>query len=114
MANKVFVVQEAVRRDKATGEYVPVDISPAAEYGDLEVLFPNSRALFTPQPHIEAARNKLRNFCDDDYLLPIGDMINIMVAGALAAEFNRGRMKVLRWDERIGRYIPLVLNLKGA
>jgi len=110
----VFVVQEATRRDEATGQFVPVDISPAAEYGDIEILFPNSRALLTPWPHIEAARRKLCHFSDDDYLLPIGDMVNIMVAGALAAEFNRGRLKVLRWDGRINRYIPLVLNIKGA
>ena len=58
-------------------------------------------------------RKELSTFCDDDYLLLIGDPAIIALAGAVVSEMNRGKFKVLKWDRDEKRYYDIEIDLKG-
>jgi len=112
--NKVYVTQETVRRDNNTGARVPrFDITPATVYGELEYLTPEGNISFAPAPIIKTLKEKLRNFTDDDYILPVGDPILIAMATMIAADMNMGKVKMLKWDKHIGSYIVINID-KGV
>ena len=56
-------------------------------------------------------QRKLEKFCDDDYLLFIGDPTAIAILSAVAAARNNGRYKCLKWDKYERRYIPIQVDL---
>jgi hypothetical protein len=90
-----------------------IDVSPAAEYGDIEVLIEANNTGIAIQPLISLLRSRLKDFCDEDYILPVGDSVAIGVVTAIAADFNLGRVKMLRWDRQSRKYIPMRFNSRG-
>jgi hypothetical protein len=107
----VFIIHEVLRRNDK-GEVVPAyDFRSAAEYGNLEVCLPHGRVALTPGPTIQCLSDKLRNFCDDDYLVAVGDPSAICIASAIAANNNRGKFKLLKWDKSTKQYIKVEVNL---
>lgn len=112
MRPTVYIVQEPVRRDRNTGELVPAfDLTPAAAYGDLKVMLPTGNVALSPDPLRARLTHELRNFTDDDFLLPTGSMAAATLAAAIAAKFNRGRYKLLQWDRKAGAYIMLAMKV---
>ena len=110
----VYVVQERKRYDPIAGELVPaVNLMPAAEYGNLIELFNHRQHSLLSGPIVRAAKEKLKDFSDGDYLLPIGDPVLIGVATAIAAEKNMGRVKLLHWDRSDKRYIVLEYDMRN-
>lgn len=118
--NKVYVTTHPTRIDRRDGVRRPIDITQAAEYGELVVLLPEGMLSLTPAPTVRELRYGLRDFTDDDYLLPLGDPALIAMAGALCAFANNGRFKVLRWNRPLyndeglverGGYIPIQVDL---
>ena len=108
--SRVFVVQEPTRR--VAGETVPsMDLAPAAAFGDLVFCLPNGPVMLSPAPVEDRLREVLKDFNDDDYLLPVGDPGAISVASAIASEFNRGKFKILRWDRRGSRYLKVEYDI---
>jgi len=108
----VYVVQERKKFNTITRELEPVvDITAAAEYGDMVELFTTKQHALLPGPIVTSLKNTLRNFSDDDYLLPIGNPVLIGIATAMAARQNMGRVKILYWDRDLGRYIVLNYQL---
>lgn len=84
----------------------------ATRYGELQALLPaRSNITMNPAPVLRALKQKLKNFCDHDFILPIGDPIAIGLAFTVAAEANRGRFKALKWDRQIGDYYVVSCNL---
>ena len=58
----------------------------AEKYGDLKVILPNNRnIILSSGPVAHRLRKELSTFCDDDYLLLIGDPAIIALAGAIAS-----------------------------
>lgn len=111
----VYVVQEPVRRDEATGDLVPLfDISPAMEYGDIEFLLPPGNIMLSPQPMVNTLNTKLSKYTDNDFLLTTGDPAAIGVACAVAARHNRGRIQMLKWSSKVKRYMVLRINTNGG
>lgn len=122
---KVYVVQEPHRRvteqdirkgfhkKELLGQFVPVfDITPAAEYGEIELLIDSSVHIgIAMKPVAEKLRVKLRDFCDDDFILPTGDPAAIGIAIAIAAKYNDGRVNLLRWDRKMRGYIKLAVAI---
>ena len=85
----VYVIQEVKGRN----------ILSAKDFGDLELLLPEgSQVVLSSQPTINKLRRKLKNFCDDDYLLLMGDPVAMGIACAIASDVNRGRIQCLKWD----------------
>lgn len=113
--SQVYVVQEPKRRDVSTGRLVPaIDISPALKFGDLTTpLFPMHGLSFYTQNDVHQVRKLLKDYCDDDCILAAGDPAAIGLTIALAAEVNRGRVSILRWDKKRSEYLKLTFDLKG-
>ncbi len=98
----VFLVQE--------NPYI--NVLGAAEYGDIVVLFESGQQImFSPQPAIRKLKRKLKDFDDGVYLLMMGDPAAMGIACCIAAEMNRGRFNILKWDKKQQRYYPVGINL---
>jgi len=98
----VFLVQE--------NPYI--NVLGAAEYGDIVVLFESGQQImFSPQPAIRKLKRKLKDFDDGDYLLMMGDPAAMGIACCIAAEMNRGRFNILKWDKKQQSYYPVTINL---
>jgi hypothetical protein len=96
------------------GDYRPVfDITPARAYGELKILIRSNTIGVSVQPLISILRQNLKDFNDDDYILAIGDPVAIGIVTAIATEFNRGCVKVLRWDRQTKQYIEMKINTRG-
>lgn len=100
----VFVVQESPK----------FNILPASEYGDLKTLLPPGQVTLSTTPTIRTLRDKLRSFSDSDFLLAIGDPIAIGLSVAVAAGFNGGKVKMLKWDRQECRYYAIEADLNGV
>jgi hypothetical protein len=99
---RVFVVQESPGKN----------ILQAEDYGQVVILLPEDRQVaFSPGPIIRELRSLLADFCDEDYLLLIGDPVSIGIVCACACEFNQGKMKLLKWDKQTNKYFPIQVNL---
>ena len=107
----VFIVQERMKREG--DDLVPViDFSPAAEYGDPEVLLPSDFQAYTTGPMMKILKRKLRGFSDEDYLLGAGDTVAMMAAAMVASDRNRGRVNMLRWDRTLRRYVKTTIDME--
>ena len=99
---KVYVIQEVAK----------FNVIPAREYGELVPLFEEGKQIMlSPAPAVRKAKEKLRNFNDDDFLLLIGDPSMIGLACAVASDYNRGKYKVLKYDRRSFKYFPIQIDL---
>lgn len=110
---KVFVTQVPHRKDKATGSYVPVvNISPAAEHGDITVMMPSSAPFHATQDLVVQLKEKLAdyNYERGDSIIALGDPSVLAVAFAILGR-NNGRFIVLKWDRNVGRYSRSHVNL---
>lgn len=109
---KVFVVTEPITyRD---GIPQPLfDISPALEYGELEILTKHNNNMFASVPMVRYFREKLKDFCDEDYILPVGDPVTIAAVAAVAADINKGYFKILKWDKKQRKYLVVEINTWG-
>ncbi len=98
----VYVVQEQSGKN----------ILSAEKYGKIKFLVPEgSQVTFSAGYVTEMLRSKLSSFCDEDFLLLIGDPVAIGIATALAAHWNMGRVKMLKWDKMEHKYYPVSINL---
>lgn len=108
--SKVFIIQEPMKRDKETGEMVPMmNFKSAMDYGDLITCLPPGRVSLSPVPMVRKLVEALKDFSDDDYIVPVGDPTAIAAASAIAAKNNLGRLKILKWDRDYKRYIMVQL-----
>lgn len=105
----VYVTQVPNRRDRETGALVPaVNISPAAEHGDIKILMPPNASFFATRELVDQLRTGLRNydFKRGDSIVCLGDPAIIAIAGAILSELGK-RFTILRWDKNIGRYVRI-------
>ena len=76
----VYVLQEMGR-----------NVRSAEKFGDLKIVLPDNRQIvLSSGPLTHKLKKELSTFCDDDYLLLMGDPAIIAVAGAIAAKNNNG------------------------
>lgn len=94
-------------------ERVSMNLTPAGEYGDIEILMPQSQSMLAPVPTVRALKEKLRTFSDEDYILPVGDPVLISTVAMVAGEMNHGRVKFLKWDKGLRRYFPIQVDTSG-
>ena len=99
----VYVLQEMGR-----------NIRSAEKFGDLKIVLPdNKQMILSSGPLTFKLQQELRDFNDNDYLLLIGDPAIIAVAGAIAAENNNGRFKILKWDRNETKYYDIEIDLRN-
>ena len=63
---------------------------------------------------VSQIKRKLRGYSDDDWLLCMGDPAIIGVAFAVAADANRGRVNLLKWDKMEKIYYPVKVRVRGG
>ncbi len=90
-----------------------MDLTPAREYGDIEVLLPNSQSLLSPVPTVRILREKLKHFSDEDYILPVGDPVLMSTVAMVAGDINNGKVTFLKWDKHVRKYIPITVDVYG-
>lgn len=101
----VYIVQEVPGRN----------VMAARQYGALSLLLPDERdVVLSAGPTTRRLQRALKDFCDQDYLLLMGDPVAIGLACAVASDINQGRFKLLKWDRQQKVYYPVevVLNRK--
>lgn len=110
MTGRVFVTQCPAFKNAEGGWTEKYDLEDAKRFGELVRLHGagNVRAVGIV---MDGLRRALRDFSDEDFLLPLGDPILIGVATALAAQANRGRVRMLKWDRRSRGYALVTLEL---
>lgn len=102
MKSRVYVVE-------AMPKY---DLSPALKFGSIEFLLQHREVNpFNTAGMVAKMRGVIKQFNDDDFILPIGDPVAIGVACALASEHNAGRFLILKWDKRDKVYFPLAVDV---
>jgi len=100
-SGKVYVVQEAPNRN----------LLPATTYGEIKILLPPGNVAYSSAPTVRRLREGLKTFSDHDYLLLMGDPAAIAIAGAVAADFNLGKVKMLKWDRQEQQYYVVDVDL---
>jgi len=110
--SKVFVPQQPSRFDAATRLWIPtVNLDPAKEYGDVEVMLPPNANRLHTAPLIAALKDKMAGFTDDDYIVAVGDPSLIAAAACIAARKTGGSLKMLKWDRMSRNYISVEIQL---
>lgn len=99
MDKRVFVVCEPIRVENGHATKA-VDVSPAGKWGRIIVILQSTQSLIAPAQMIQTITEKLKDFCDDDYLVPLGDPVVMSVVASIAARNNGGRVRYLKWDRR--------------
>lgn len=112
--SRVFVVNEPTEPDPDTGlRRRKLDLTPATAFGDLVFLTPPGNPPLDPEAILPNMREKLRDFCEDDYLLLVGHPTLIAWASILAARANGGRIQTLIWRGRSSSYYGLSAAVTG-
>ena len=98
--------------------YIPqvmdYNVRSAEKFGDLKIMLPDRKQMILASgPLTFELQKHLKDFNDNDYLLLIGDPAIIAVCGAIAADVNNGRFKVLKWDRNDKKYYDLEIDLRG-
>lgn len=112
MKPTVYIVCEPTQTVAGASRRI-MDFTPALEHGDLVVLMPQSQSMLAPVPTVRALKEKLRNFTDNDFILPVGDPVLIATVAMVAAEQNGGRVKFLKWDKHEHRYFTIPVDTSG-
>ena len=109
--SKVYIVQEPTKFDQNSSQFVPyVNLSPATEFGDLVFMLDPRQPVLDPAFVVTILHDKLQDFTDEDYLLPVGDPAAICMAGAIAAQYCEN-VSVLKWNKREKRYSKVCFNI---
>lgn len=110
--SRVFVVQNVCWNNPSSGQWESKhDISSAESFGPIEYLLEPNANPFNQSEVCADLMNALGNFGETDYLLLIGNPVLIGMAMSTAAAYNNGKVKVLQWDRRSRRYIPISVDL---
>lgn len=113
MMRQVFVTQIPNRRDRESGAWVPVfDISPAADFGEINVLMPSTTSIYETTKLVGHLREKLGayNYDRGDFIVMAGDPAVIAVAASVLAT-KTPRYRILKWEREQSIYIPVEVEL---
>ena len=114
MDSRVFVTQEPRTFTKIVDgvpEKREVNLSPALDYGSLEVLLPRHKTILDAGFVTRDLIHKLDDFSENDFILPLGDPVVMGLVCAIASKKTGGRFTILRWDRQEGKYYPVKVNL---
>lgn len=102
--NRVFVVNEPLKRNHNGDWGKMMNLGPAHEHGDLVFLLPAGQLPADPTPSVKALQQGLEDFNVADVLLLIGDMRAIAWAVAIASAKTGGLIRILEWQHDLRRY----------
>lgn len=109
----VYITQVPHRKDAESGAFVPaVNITPAEEHGGLVVMMPPRAPFYATADLVRQLREHLKNYDYEagDSLVALGDPAIIAAASMLLGSMF-GKMRILRWDRNLGRYISASIQV---
>ena len=109
---RVFCVTEPITYKNGIPEPA-FDVSPALQFGEIVILTKHNHSMLASVPMIRHLREQLKDFNDEDYILPVGDPVTIAAVAAVAADINKGYFKILKWDKRSRAYMPIEIDSWG-
>ena len=115
MMPKVYVVQQHMKKDRASGGITSHDYSTADKFGDMIFLVP-ARKIVEDDFGGDVERllmEKLKDFKSEDFLLPSGDPILCSQATLAAANYleQDQKLKMLKWDRNVNGYAPVEITV---
>jgi len=109
---KVYVPQQPSRFDSATRLWIPtVNIDHAKKYGEVVVMLPPNANRLHTSPLVVALKDVMADYCDEDYIVAVGDPSLIAAAACIAAKKTGGLLRILKWDRMANTYIPVEINV---
>tara|TARA_R110000822_G_scaffold270_10_gene1157 strand:- start:877 stop:1233 length:357 start_codon:yes stop_codon:yes gene_type:complete len=88
------------------------NIISAQDFGEIKfVLTEKTNLMWNSKETVSIIKDKLRTFNDSDFLLLIGDPAVIGICTAIAADYNYGSVKFLKWDNREFKYYPVEVQV---
>lgn len=107
----VYIVQEPQTFSKETGLHTTkFDFSAAAEFGDIEVLL-NFKAKPWDKSVLDELKHKLQDFGPGDWLILTGNPALMGAAAAIVADLTDGQLRLLQYNGKDRRYLPVVLDV---
>jgi len=103
----VYAVQVPHYFDQGAQEWRPkVNVHAATSFGAVVTLIPHDQvhAALVTHPTMNTLRRKLKDFNDEDFILPVGDITLVAMAVSIALDVNRRRAKLLRWSRERREY----------
>jgi hypothetical protein len=100
MSPFVYVVQEPVGRRIDGSEKATMNLAPAERFGALRYVLPRGSddgLMRDLDGVIDDLKVGLVGFTQEDYLLPVGNPLFILAAGAVAVQETGGPVRVLIW-----------------
>lgn len=110
---RIFIPQEPMRRNSDGQLESLFDLTPAAAYGQPVVMLSSNLSPLSSAPVIHELRRHLKDFSDNDYVLAVGAPSFIGWTVAIAADNNRGFVKMLVYDRETRAYIEIEARLWG-
>lgn len=101
---RVFIPQRPKFKDRVSRQWVDkFNLRPAQEYGDLvEILAYDAKP--GDEGVVDRMHDVLYDFCDEDYILCIGNPTLLMWCGAIATMYNGGAVACLEWNTHDENY----------
>lgn len=100
---RVFVTQIPLRR-KGEQLLPSCNINPAAEHGDIIVMFDGQSNYFGTSDTSSKIIDHFKDFDPDvDFFLPLGDPVLCTIAAGLLGQ-RHNNINVLKWDKNLVRY----------
>jgi hypothetical protein len=115
MPSKVYVINEPLKKDAATGamaKWLPME--SAAAFGEVVEVLPPGSPPAALDGYVAILRERLKDFREDDYLVLVGDQSLLVAAAAIVGWSDAGKLRVLKWSRNANAYEPLLLNFGSA
>lgn len=101
--SKVWAVQSNMKRNSDKSWTPKFDLTPAAQFGQIEFVFGFGQAALMGSAAQQSIEERMKEYTDQDYVLPIGDnVLGMMITAHLVR--NGHSPRVLRWDRHTQRY----------
>ncbi len=110
----VFIINEPLRKDEATGEYVPfLPMESAHSFGRVVELTPKGNPRGSIADALRSIRDGLDGWRDGDFIVLVGDQALLAYAAAIVGAKlakTRGSLRFLKWDRGLRTYTPLFMR----
>jgi hypothetical protein len=113
MKPRVFVIQDQKVFDQQHGT-VSKDYSDAKRFGEITVILENSATPFDLPPLMVRLHEVLKTAKPEDWFIPVGNPVLIGLTIAVAAEYLKGKLRMLQWSGSSRSYIPITVESINA
>ena len=88
------------------------NIFSANKYGEFKFILPEkTNLMWDTAAAVSTIKKELSNLNDREHLVLIVDTAVIGICTAVAADYNQGRVKFLKWDNREFTYYPVEVEI---